>query len=484
MIKTERQFVNARQAIRELEEALKKQIAESIPPGVDPRLSEASLAGQRRVIARLRAEIDEYEALKAGDTSIIHARSLSELPRALIQTRIVRKLTQKALAEKLGVKEQQIQRWEQRDYENVGFECLLNVAEALEFDAHVVVRAPHQGRSSELAVHDSGRLLQILQKATTFNQTMITHYSYVGSDWHKKLRIARDSGRPPSELLRHFKTLFAFLDKEFEAAVAHNATFLRASFDDRGGPSPRICLKSNMISDRGNRILPLFRDTAVTYDSSVDVSGNTGFAEIARTGNFFVEHDIPAAALHGNYINPRLNTKAIRKRFPKPTPAALDELNRDWKSFWYDSGREKNEAAFYKSTLIMPLKLWDSDISTEFRAFLEKFQISSRIYGYLCLDHTSARYFKPDVDLNTSKIFSDVLCTMLLLRMKWTTYSSNTKAVSEIKDVADWLRTQNDKVPTLQVDKLPPSESPVPTIQSKGVPKLVEADLRRSLADA
>ena len=57
----------------------------------------------------LEAERVEYERLCAGGLQIIQPASLADIPTAIIQTRIALGLTQKDFAEKLGLKEQQIQ---------------------------------------------------------------------------------------------------------------------------------------------------------------------------------------------------------------------------------------------------------------------------------------------------------------------------------------------------------------------------------------
>jgi HTH-type transcriptional regulator / antitoxin HipB len=53
------------------------------------------------------------------------------LPLALIRARISMGMTQKELAEKMGVKEQQVQRDEANQYSSAGFQRFLAVAQAL-----------------------------------------------------------------------------------------------------------------------------------------------------------------------------------------------------------------------------------------------------------------------------------------------------------------------------------------------------------------
>src|SRR5579864_9359613 len=70
----------------------------------------------RSQLGDLRRELRDYEALRRGEIVSRTVDSLRDLPVALIERRIVRRLTQKQLARKLGVPEQQIQRYGRTRY--------------------------------------------------------------------------------------------------------------------------------------------------------------------------------------------------------------------------------------------------------------------------------------------------------------------------------------------------------------------------------
>ena len=61
----------------------------------------------------------------------IYIESLDKLPRTLVEARIVAGLSQKELAERLDLKEQQIQRYEATDYRSASLTRLKQVAKAL-----------------------------------------------------------------------------------------------------------------------------------------------------------------------------------------------------------------------------------------------------------------------------------------------------------------------------------------------------------------
>ena len=71
------------------------------------------------------------EALRDGRRGVIELTSLDELPRALIEGRIAAGFTQSDLAKRLGVPEQQVQRYEATDYASTSFSRLVEVANAV-----------------------------------------------------------------------------------------------------------------------------------------------------------------------------------------------------------------------------------------------------------------------------------------------------------------------------------------------------------------
>ena len=80
----------------------------------------------------LRAQLERYDGLRSGRIAQRTLKSLRELPIALIEARIVARLTQRELAERLGVPEQQVQRWEANSYAGVAIERLQEIADALQ----------------------------------------------------------------------------------------------------------------------------------------------------------------------------------------------------------------------------------------------------------------------------------------------------------------------------------------------------------------
>ena len=128
MIQNKHQYKVTNSKLKELEQSL-ADLAHN-PNGLSPRLWQAEKAGVQVWIDRLQVEIAEYDRLQQGE-SVFKISSLTELPIALIKARIARGMTQKELAERIGVKEQQIQRYEANHYDSASFDRLNEVYTAL-----------------------------------------------------------------------------------------------------------------------------------------------------------------------------------------------------------------------------------------------------------------------------------------------------------------------------------------------------------------
>lgn len=82
-------------------------------------------------IATLEAELSHYELLKSGEITFAKVHSLENLPSVLVQARIAAGMTQTDLAERLGMKAQQIQRYEASDYSGASLDRLIGLCEVL-----------------------------------------------------------------------------------------------------------------------------------------------------------------------------------------------------------------------------------------------------------------------------------------------------------------------------------------------------------------
>lgn len=127
MITNQRQYLNTQAQV----ERFRKALAAPDAPGLHPKAAKAMRAGLLSQLEELEAEVAEYDALREGKVAMIEAESIVGIGAALIKARIVRNWTQKELAERLQLAEQQVQRYEATQYHGVATERLQQVADAL-----------------------------------------------------------------------------------------------------------------------------------------------------------------------------------------------------------------------------------------------------------------------------------------------------------------------------------------------------------------
>ncbi len=93
---------------------------------------------ERAFRAQLVAEVEIYERLKSGDVSDLRDIDVSDLGRVLIGLRIASGLTQRELAERLGVHESLVSRDENNEYHGVSLERVTRILHALHRGLRVV----------------------------------------------------------------------------------------------------------------------------------------------------------------------------------------------------------------------------------------------------------------------------------------------------------------------------------------------------------
>jgi transcriptional regulator with XRE-family HTH domain/Zn-dependent peptidase ImmA (M78 family) len=131
MITNKRQYKITRSAADKFRKALNDLAASPVRSDVHPRLLRAEREAMESQLADLQAELTEYDRLTSADLSMISINSFDELADGLIKARIASGLSQKALADRLGLKEQQIQRYEAERYASASYQRLREITGAL-----------------------------------------------------------------------------------------------------------------------------------------------------------------------------------------------------------------------------------------------------------------------------------------------------------------------------------------------------------------
>jgi HTH-type transcriptional regulator/antitoxin HipB len=126
MIKNEKQYAITKTKREEFVAALNE---------IEP-LREESLFNQIMIdslnsqIETFDKEIREYEYLRSEKPNIF-VSTIVDLPEALIKARLIQNLSQGELAKRVGLKEQQIQRYEASSYQTANFEKILSIAKSM-----------------------------------------------------------------------------------------------------------------------------------------------------------------------------------------------------------------------------------------------------------------------------------------------------------------------------------------------------------------
>ena len=138
MIRNERQYRITRARADEIVNTIGELERAPLPDGLQPEMRTLQLDALRGTLVDLQSELGEYDALH--DATLIEATGIAQLPVALIRARIASGLTQRELAERVGVHEQAIQRYEASNFAGASFSRLVEIADALDVTVHYDVR--------------------------------------------------------------------------------------------------------------------------------------------------------------------------------------------------------------------------------------------------------------------------------------------------------------------------------------------------------
>ena len=132
MITNELQYKITKSKAKKFREAIDTFDSSPVRDDVDPRILQVEREAMESQFADLQAELAEYDRLKSTDISVINVDSFDDLAEGLIMARIASGLSQKALAERLGLKEQQIQRYEADRYASASYKRMSEIAKLLD----------------------------------------------------------------------------------------------------------------------------------------------------------------------------------------------------------------------------------------------------------------------------------------------------------------------------------------------------------------
>lgn len=292
------------------------------------------------------------------------------------------------------------------------------------------------------------RMTELVRRGSLFNQGALLDFWLVSHELHRKVRLRLQefdaAVKPsPTRSKRLFDAMLEMnrtLNRRTQRVAQQNFELLHQHFRDRRPIPPRMSLMlCQRDPDSDIFTYAYARDGGAQQGCEASrITDNSGFEQVAARGAYYLNNDIPASALEGNYRNPRFDAAFLHK-LREGTPDGVS-LN-DWPRIWKD-GASSDGRSHYKSTLIVPLGLRTDPLSKEFNLFMEerlsghvghskRSSASQLILGFLCLDHGSTNYFDSEVDIELAHIFAGQLSMYVFNRIMLTDLSMTYKLCLE-----------------------------------------------------
>lgn len=202
MITNEKQYRATKHTADEFRLAIKNfDRNAALQQGIDPVIVRAQLEALSSQLEELEKELAEYVSIRSGDVKSFEEEGLRALTDMLIKGRIARGLSQKELALKLSMKEQQVQRYEAERYSGASLSRLEEVAKALQL--RISFRCELEERPS----------------ATLTSEIINTLVSHLEADTRKEIIKRHWLDAFPKEETNNSLSLF------FAAALSENHSF-------------------------------------------------------------------------------------------------------------------------------------------------------------------------------------------------------------------------------------------------------------------
>lgn len=153
MIKNEKQYKISKRKLRELDAQIEKINGDKEQNPLRNQLILASLNSSKN---ELENDLLLYESLKKSKKGVLKERLIIDLPSVITEYKIMSGLTQKQLSNKLGLKEQQLQRYEATGFKSVTFKNLLRFFDLIGLEIRIKeTRMTRSRRSSgRKKIHD------------------------------------------------------------------------------------------------------------------------------------------------------------------------------------------------------------------------------------------------------------------------------------------------------------------------------------------
>jgi len=270
-----------------------------------------------------------------------------------------------------------------------------------------------------------------------YNQAELAQFNFMAGELHKDIKdgkkeiakIIENNITPNYNKIENFIKIFnRKIEDKLEDVFEYNCNNIIKYFKDRSKIPIRICIKS---IDQNYNIKDYYRHGKEYRVPLFHYTENTGFDKIIKNGVYYLNNDLPSKACAGRYDNPRINKNQIIKYKEK---LMVSNNHDDWMTCWNyldDSGRYMMPLteSCYRSTLIIPMTLWNNNLSEKFQAHFhvtkdEKTEFPYRlIFGLLCFDHIDTNFFIEELDIQIGYFIADFLSLYLITESMYCKYS-------------------------------------------------------------
>lgn len=140
MIRTEREYQDALENLKKDIEFMNAQQMRLEEMKLSSEEIERAMEPAKSFHYQLREEVEYYERIKRGDFGAVI--NLKQIGRVLIGLRIYRDMTQKELADRLGISEAQVSRDERNEYHGISIEKAQRIIDALNVNINLTFELP------------------------------------------------------------------------------------------------------------------------------------------------------------------------------------------------------------------------------------------------------------------------------------------------------------------------------------------------------
>jgi hypothetical protein len=139
MIKTQREYEQSRQTLEEWRTSGERLRASLVAAGLSPEHVELAMAAHLTMQDQMEGELAWYDRARRGE--IYPLPNLTSIGLSLIALRLAKGLTQRQLAERLGVNEAQVSKDERNEYHGISVGRAQRIIDALEGSVTLSVSA-------------------------------------------------------------------------------------------------------------------------------------------------------------------------------------------------------------------------------------------------------------------------------------------------------------------------------------------------------